>query len=175
MSKRDLAGRLARWSISLQEYDITIVYRSGKVHDNADVLSRNLLQQVEEMEDDRCFIVAAIESEAPDILSPEGDDSVISKQRAHREWNEKISKLQDGKERVNDFALCNGKLYKETFKDGKNYRRLCVPVEFREKILQAYHDGIVSGHLGIKRTLQKTCSRFFWPKMNLDIQYPPND
>ncbi|KAI9552646.1 pol polyprotein [Daphnia sinensis] len=81
MSKRDLAG----------------------LHDNADCLSRNPLQKVEEMEDDRCFIVPAIESEAPDILSPEDDDSVISKQRAHREWNEKISKLQDRKERVNNF------------------------------------------------------------------------
>ncbi|KZR96399.1 Uncharacterized protein APZ42_009279, partial [Daphnia magna] len=169
MSKRDLAGRLARWSLSLQEYDITIVYRSGKTHDNADCLSRNPLQQIEEMEDDRCFIVAAIGPNAVDILSPEENGSFIRKQRAHRDWSEKISKLEDGKERVKNFVLCNGKLYKETFKDGKNYRRLCVPVECRERILQAYHDDIVSGHLGIKRTLHKICSRFFWPKMNLDI------
>ncbi|KZR95479.1 Uncharacterized protein APZ42_010784 [Daphnia magna] len=161
MSKRDLAGRLARWSLSLQEYDITIVYRSGKTHDKADCLSRNPLQQIEEMEDERCFVVAAIEPNAVDILSPEENDLFIRKQIAHRDWSEKISKLEDGKERVKNFVLCNGKLYKETFKDGKNYRRLCVPVECRERILQAYHDDIVSGHLGIKRTLHKICSRFF--------------
>ncbi|KZR95541.1 Uncharacterized protein APZ42_010695, partial [Daphnia magna] len=60
MSKRDLAGHFARWSLSLQEYDITIVYRSGKTHDNADCLSRNPLPVAEELEDDRCFIVGAI-------------------------------------------------------------------------------------------------------------------
>ncbi|KZR96271.1 Uncharacterized protein APZ42_009485, partial [Daphnia magna] len=138
MSKRDLTGRLARTSLPLQEYDITIVYRSGKTHDNDDCLSINPLQQIEEMEDDRCFIVAAIGPNAVDILSPEENGSFIRKQRAHRDWSEKISKLEDGKERVKNFILCNGKLYKETFKDGKNYRKLCVPVECRERILQAY-------------------------------------
>ncbi|KZR99377.1 Uncharacterized protein APZ42_004776, partial [Daphnia magna] len=37
------------------------------------------------------------------------------------------------------------------------------------RILQAYHDDVVSGHLGINRTLHKICNRFFWPKMALDI------
>ncbi|KZS10448.1 Uncharacterized protein APZ42_025092 [Daphnia magna] len=169
MSKRDLYGRLARWSLSLQENDITIVYRSEETHDNADLLSRNPLQQIEETEDDRCFIVAAIGPNAVNILSPEADCSIVSNQRAHRYWNEKISKLEDGKERVKNFLLCNAKLYEETFKDGKNYIRLCVPVERGKRILQAYHDDIVSGHLGIKRILHKICSQFFWPKMNLDI------
>lgn len=120
------------------------------------------------MEDDRCFIVAATGPNTSDTLSPEEVYSVVSKRRAHHEWNEKISKLEDGKRRVKSFVLYNGKLYKETFKDRKNYRRLCVPVACCEKNLQPYPDDIVSAHLG-KRTLLKMSSRFFWPKMNLDI------
>ncbi|KZS01893.1 Uncharacterized protein APZ42_001302, partial [Daphnia magna] len=90
ISKRDLAGHLARWSLSLQEYD------------NAGCLSRNPLPVAQELEDDRCFIK-------------------------------------------------------------------CVPADYRERILQAHHDDVVSGHLGINRTLQKICDSFFWPKMALDI------
>ncbi|KZS05277.1 TE: Gypsy retrotransposon integrase 1-like protein [Daphnia magna] len=127
MSKRDLAGRLARWSLSLQEYDITIVYRCGRTHGNADCLSRNPLPIAEELEDDRCFIVGVIPSPG---LSEDED--------------EKLLKME------------------------KNYRRLCVPVDYRERILQAYQDDVVSGHLGINRTLHKICDRFFWPKMELD-------
>ena len=33
-------GRLIRWSISLQEYDYTVEFKSGKKHTNVDCLSR---------------------------------------------------------------------------------------------------------------------------------------
>ncbi|KZS03788.1 Uncharacterized protein APZ42_033399 [Daphnia magna] len=78
MSKRDLAGRFAHWSLSLQEYDITIVYRSNKTHDNPDCLSRNPLPIAQELEDDRCFIVKAITSPG---LSEDEDESFVEKQK----------------------------------------------------------------------------------------------
>ena len=40
MSKPEPAGRLQRWALKIQEYDMKIGYRPGKSHQNADCLSR---------------------------------------------------------------------------------------------------------------------------------------
>ena len=40
MSKSNLSGRLGRWSLLLQQYDLIIHYRPGKANQNADTLSR---------------------------------------------------------------------------------------------------------------------------------------
>ena len=40
MGIKDPAGRLARWSLKLQQYDFEIHYRPGVNHGNADGLSR---------------------------------------------------------------------------------------------------------------------------------------
>lgn len=40
LNKTDLSGRNMRWSLYLQPFNFTIVHRPGRVHKNADALSR---------------------------------------------------------------------------------------------------------------------------------------
>ena len=49
ITKSDLAGRLARWSLAIQDIEIEICHRSGRLHEDADALSR---QPVGESEQD---------------------------------------------------------------------------------------------------------------------------
>ena len=43
MNIQDATGRLARWAIYLQAYEFDIIHRSGRIHSNADTLSRPVL------------------------------------------------------------------------------------------------------------------------------------
>lgn len=46
MNARDQNSRLARWNLLLQENDFEIVHRAGKMHPNADALSRAAVRTI---------------------------------------------------------------------------------------------------------------------------------
>ena len=41
--------------------------------------------------------------------------------------------------------------------------QLVVPESFREKVLRLAHETLMSGHLGIKKTMDRVLTEFFWP------------
>ena len=53
---------------------------------------------------------------------------------------------------------------------GKIFIQLVVPQQYRKMEMKLAHESILSGHLAVKRTIQKVLSEFFWPGIASDIK-----
>lgn len=45
-----------------------------------------------------------------------------------------------------------------------------MPLKLRNEVMRFAHDGIMSGHLGIKKTTKKLMNEFFWATIRKDVQ-----
>lgn len=61
--------------------------------------------------------------------------------------------------------------YKWESEDGRDFHlKLVVPKELQTLVLQQLHNSVASGHLGIKKTLSKVHSRFFWYQLRNNVK-----
>ena len=67
------------------------------------------------------------------------------------------------------FVQKKGLLYRQFTKGNKVTLQLVVPVGFREKVLRLAHETLMTEHLGIKKTLDRVVSEFFWPGVCGDV------
>jgi len=66
------------------------------------------------------------------------------------------------------YEVVNGLLYKKVFnkkKLGDTELRLVIPESMYVQVLQAHHDSMMAGHLGLKKTYGKLASRYWWSGM----------
>nr|CAD2207460.1 unnamed protein product [Meloidogyne enterolobii] len=185
LTRKDLTGRLAKFQLSIQAYDIKIIHRSGKTNKFADYLSRNI------------NVVTRSQAKANYLSSSESDEEqsdnnlntnnnkqisiskTIKLQKMCPELRKIINALngyfpQNKSEKelleelIKSYSIINGALH---FIDLKGVARLVIPYIMRENILKIIHDNPgEGGHLGINKTLQKMKLRFYWPNMNEDIK-----
>ncbi|KAG1932770.1 interleukin-1 receptor accessory protein-like 1-A [Pimephales promelas] len=55
-----------------------------------------------------------------------------------------------------------------TDQDGKERWQMVLPEKFHLQVMKSLHDD--AGHLGVERTVELLRDRFYWPKMNQDIE-----
>ena len=160
-------GRLARWSIQLQEFDFDIEYKSGKKHLDADALSRNPVTESDDS--DPLF-----------VLSVEGVESLKTAQENDPWMKELLPYIRDPTLRGNRtkrrqsraFFIDENNLVNRRVKGpGGFHLTLFVPKgELRKEILYNMHDEVTAGHLGLKKTWDRIKLKYFWPKMFADVQ-----
>ena len=68
------------------------------------------------------------------------------------------------------FELSNDILIRHFKGENEQIKQVLVPTGLRPKILSLAHDMPFSAHMGIKRTLVRITSSFYWPGISRDVK-----
>ncbi|KAM7311781.1 uncharacterized protein ISCGN_008688, partial [Ixodes scapularis] len=84
-----------------------------------------------------------------------------------------VGKTLTGKKRKHScvFMVRNGILFRSYGTSaGREVHQLVVPKKFRTTILKMAHDGILAGHQGAQKTINRVLEEFFWPGVGADVK-----
>ena len=174
-SIKEPTGRLMRWSLWLQQFDIEVGYRPGTTNQNADCLSRTPINAVD----------ATLQNGAPAL--PDTEEATIlgwiPEWRAAQEEDEFCQLiLQRFQERVSQEEELDGNQPNETLSSpeekfmildggliGTKNGALFVPKSLIQDILDRHHNHKTAAHMGINRTLSRIQTKYFWPRMKESV------
>ena len=162
---KDTGGRITRWLLFLQQFDIAIKYRAGKSNGNADGMSRRRPDEEKlPVVNDGVFVNG---------ITCLGDQVRLKREQAADEFTSKIVRaIENGMsppdEKWSKFFLEDGVLCRHA-KSVKNPKtQTVIPKSLRALVFELLHSK--SGHLGVHKTLEKVKERFFWPGYEQDIR-----
>lgn len=163
MSLKSPSGRLARWALALQSYDLNIDYTPGRQNVIADMLSRPPGEP-----ENICIVSVDMPSIHPENLRQQQlDDPEVKKIINSFEAADDAVDVARWTER--GYLMLNGILYRYLPDGDEEEAMLVVPKEMVPKILHEYHDSPTAGHYGVEKTIQKISSRYYWVGMRRTI------
>ena len=163
-TKKNLAGRLMRWALALQQYDFEIEYRSGRTHKDVDHLSRFPCQRIAVIRHRGTYKKHYLSDDQPEEELQDGnDDDDTTPKLTRTELIEAQSRdpfiTQMIQDKNPNFEYDNGIM---TFTgDDHRMSRIVIPQELLSKVLYCLHDDPLSGHCGYRKTLWKFNQRYY--------------
>ena len=185
-------GILARWLETLSEFDITIEHRPGRIHSNADGLSRQNCKQcwgklpktpwIDELERaNECTHPLGLHAlqllpELSDetVTDLQNDDSSLGPIRAWLEMSyeptvDNLRQLPPEGRKIwtqrTTLTLVNDVLVRKT--DSETH--LVVPDALRKRLFESAHSGPLAAHLGFDRTIAQLRPYYYWPDMAKNV------
>ena len=154
--RKDLSGRLAKYQLCIQEFNIKIVHRSGKSNKFCDYVSRypsgSGIEQINAIEG-----IPKKEISISEIIKEQKNNKFCKQIFEALTTKNQESIDEEIKKEIEFYTVWNGALYL------KDPLRLLIPYTVRLGILEIFHTSpLEGGHLGTKKTLEKIKSRFYW-------------
>ncbi|CAH2236856.1 jg13466 [Pararge aegeria aegeria] len=169
MNLKSPTGRLARWALQLQSYNLTIKYSPGKTNVVADTLSRPSCTKENEKDCGICVVT---------IDMPKKDPAKIREEQIKDENIQRIIKsLEDEVNFENarywsekGYIMNNGLLYRNSPSVDTEDAQLVVPQHEWMNVVSIYHDDPLAGHGGSEKTYNRISKRYFWSGMRKYIE-----
>ena len=167
------ANRLARWALTLNQYDYCIEYRKTADHGNADVLSRlpvgedKTFDREEDYQDFNMVCTVKLVSRQlnptdPGLMAKESSkDPIISTVMRYTKegWPQDSSEeTKHYKKNESSLSVDSGCLFLGS--------RIVIPDRLRDEVLKLLH----LGHFGMQRMKQLARTVVYWPHINEDIE-----
>ena len=180
MSGKHQTGRLARWVLRFQGFDIVITHKRGKSNGNADALLR--LPTVAS-NSSMVLLLAVTENliELPDkdqLREQQESETFLSeiigysksrKQRTQHDISPEVRETLRDTGTIS-FDENTGLLMHNSVLNGRRHQVPILPFASRSAFMKALHDLLVSGHLRRKKTYHRVRSQYYWKGLGQDVK-----
>ncbi|GFX55381.1 transposon Tf2-9 polyprotein [Trichonephila clavipes] len=158
-------GRLARWALEIQSFNLKVQYISGKANVVADMLSCPVTQEEESFcEANNITIVDIPTRSCKDMREAQRkDDNFFKKIIDSFESPLKTEEYANWTER--GFLMNQGVFYRYVPDADSAEAQIVIPNAERELIMQRHHNDPIAGHYGEDGIFQKISKRYYWTGM----------
>jgi hypothetical protein len=169
---KEPSGRQGRWFFKLQGYQFEVRHRPGDslVMRVPDALSR--MYEVNYVDIDSSFCRnLVIKEQLTDPRMIEVRDFLLG--TCQTTDKVKLESLRIGSDRT--FIMEDGMLMRYVGPKGKPwedeglYWRIWLPHNLVQKVLSLFHESVLAGHLGIRKTFHRVEEKFYWFAMRRDV------
>jgi predicted aspartyl protease len=197
---KDLMGQAARWLDYIEEYDFSIVHRSGSSHGNCDALSRRPSEESETtpkqtgISEAYCCRVQKPETIPPTPTTDLTSSTIAAMQAQDSAIEPLLTVIRNGGQRpawgdIQSFPEETRILWTQfaslRFEDNILYRQyhradgsvshlqIVMPTSLRQTFLEQLHcsgGNVATTHLGVRKTQAHVQQRAYWPSWRTDTE-----